>query len=210
MNLLIPKQILSIILIFLLSILLGCAGSVPRFKSKDQPTKQTQSDEKEYRFSYEKAKKEEIAEDDKKVDIPTVKEKFLHPSGATTPSVVKQDKVLTEVLGLIGTPYSYSGNDEKGIDCSGFTGKVYEKSMGIKLPRSTDEQYKVGKDISSEKLEFGDLVFFNTTGKNPSHVGIYIGDDLFAHSSLSVGVTVSSLQSTYYKKRYVGARRVVE
>ncbi len=205
-----PKQILSIILIFSLSILLGCAGSVPRFKSKDQPPKQTQTEEKEFRFSYEKAKKEEIAEDDKKVDIPTVKEKFLHPTGATTPSVVRQDKVLTEVLGLIGTPYSYSGNDEKGIDCSGFTGKVYEKSMGIKLPRSTDEQYRVGKNISEENLLFGDLVFFNTTGRNPSHVGIYLGDDLFAHASLSIGVTVSSLQSSYYKKRYVGARRVAE
>lgn len=206
----IKKLFLYVIIMVLGFSLMSCAGSTPRFKSKANSQQQIPPQSKEFRFSYEKAKKEEAAEDDRKVDISSVREKFIHPAEAAVPNVVQHDKVLTEVLGLIGTPYSYSGDDEKGIDCSGFTCKVYEKSMGIKLPRSTDEQYKVGKDISLEKLEFGDLVFFNTTGRNPSHVGIYIGDDLFAHSSLSVGVTISSLQSSYYKKRYIGARRIVE
>ena len=59
-----------------------------------------------------------------------------------------------------------------------------------------------------EELQFGDLVFFNTTGRSPSHVGIYLEDDLFAHASVTYGVTISSLESTYYRKRLVGARRV--
>jgi cell wall-associated NlpC family hydrolase len=71
-------------------------------------------------------------------------------------------------------------------------------------------QYGVGSDVAKPDLQFGDLVFFNTTGRSPSHVGIYIEDDLFAHASVSYGVTISSLESTYYRKRYVGARRVVE
>jgi|WetSurMetagenome_2_1015567.scaffolds.fasta_scaffold152325_2 cell wall-associated NlpC family hydrolase len=189
---------------------IGCSGSSPRFKSKESQTRQTTPPPKEFRFSYEEVKKQEQAEDDQKVDVSAVKEKINTPEEVTTPQVVRRDKILTEVLSLVGTPYAYSGNDENGIDCSGFTCKVYEKSMGIKLPRSTDEQYKVGKDISRDNLGFGDLVFFNTTGKNPSHVGIYIGDDLFAHASLSFGVTISSLQSSYYHKRYVGARRIAE
>jgi murein DD-endopeptidase / murein LD-carboxypeptidase len=64
--------------------------------------------------------------------------------------------------------------------------------------------------VEKEQLRFGDLVFFNTTGYAPSHVGIYIEDDLFAHASVTQGVTISSMESTYYRKRFVGARRVVE
>ena len=67
----------------------------------------------------------------------------------------------------------------------------------------------LGTPVASEELKFGDLLFFNTTGKNPSHVGIYIGDDMFAHASVSFGVTLSSMYSSYYKKRYTGARRII-
>jgi cell wall-associated NlpC family hydrolase len=67
----------------------------------------------------------------------------------------------------------------------------------------------MGVEVERDSLQFGDLVFFNTTGRAPSHVGIYIEDYLFAHASVSSGVTISSLESTYYKGRYVGARRIV-
>ncbi len=69
---------------------------------------------------------------------------------------------------------------------------------------------KLGSPVSLENLKFGDLIFFNTTGQNPSHVGIYIGDDMFAHASVSFGVTLSSLYSSYYKKRYTEARRIIQ
>lgn len=122
-----------------------------------------------------------------------------------------REEILLQVIKYLETPYKYGGNTENGIDCSGFTLQVFEKSTGIKLPRSAREQYEVGEKVEREDLSFGDLVFFNTRRRsNPGHVGIYIGDDQFIHSSSSLGVTISSLQEPYYKKRYVGARRVDE
>ena len=120
-----------------------------------------------------------------------------------------REEILLQVIKYLETPYKYGGNTENGIDCSGFTLQVYEKSTGIKLPRSAREQFAVGEKVEREDLSFGDLVFFNTRRRsNPGHVGIYIGDDQFIHSSTSLGVTISSLQEPYYKKRYIGARRV--
>jgi cell wall-associated NlpC family hydrolase len=86
---------------------------------------------------------------------------------------------------------------------------VYKNAVGRDLPRSAHLQFSQGKVITFDDLKFGDLIFFNTTGESASHVGIYLGDDLFAHASVSLGVTISSLQSSYYKKRYEGARRVI-
>jgi len=96
------------------------------------------------------------------------------------------------------------------MDCSAFTAHVYQTAVGCSLPRSTADQYTIGRSVRGGRLRFGDLLFFNTTGESPSHVGIFIGDDLFAHASVSYGVTISSLQSSYYKKRYIGARRIIE
>ncbi|HXX63753.1 MAG TPA: NlpC/P60 family protein, partial [Bacteroidota bacterium] len=80
----------------------------------------------------------------------------------------------------------------------------------FRLPRSTSDQFQEGAAVDRDGLRFGDLVFFNTTGDSPSHVGIYIEDDLFAHASVSVGVTLSSMESAYYRDRFIGARRVIE
>ena len=122
-----------------------------------------------------------------------------------------REEILLQVIKYLETPYKYGGNTENGIDCSGFTLQVFEKSTGIKLPRSAREQFAMGEKVEREDLSFGDLVFFNTRRRsNPGHVGIYIGDDQFIHSSTSLGVTISSLKEAYYKKRYVGARRVEE
>lgn len=111
---------------------------------------------------------------------------------------------------LMRTPYAVNGTDSTGFDCSGFTSKVYRDVLGLQLPRSCREQFDVGLSVEREELQFGDLVFFRMEGEKPSHVGIYVGDGLFAHASLSIGVTISMLESEYYKRRYVGARRIVE
>ncbi len=204
------KQILiSIFIIGNSSLFFACSSSDPRFKAKELRAAKEKDTNKEFRFASEAAK-EEFAEDDRRVDIPSAKDRILKSTPLQSSERVERDKVLLEVLSLIGTPYSYGGNDSNGIDCSSFSCQIFEKSFGVKLPRSTDEQYRVGSAVHKNDLAFGDLVFFNTTGRNPSHVGVYLGDDLFAHASRSFGVTISSMQSTYYKKRYVGARRVVE
>lgn len=126
-------------------------------------------------------------------------------------ALTPREKMLFEVIKYLDTPYKYGGNTEKGIDCSAFTKTIYESSQINELPRSAREQFSVGDEIDQEELKFGDLVFFNTTRRSfPGHVGIYLGDNQFVHASRKLGVTVSSLESTYYKKRYVGARRVGE
>ncbi|RMD49452.1 MAG: NlpC/P60 family protein [Ignavibacteria bacterium] len=125
-------------------------------------------------------------------------------------ALTPREKLIFEVIDFLNTPYKYGGNDKKGIDCSGFTKQIFEKSVGISLPRTASEQYLNGNEISApDKLKFGDLVFFNTTkNKFPGHVGIYLGNDLFVHSSVSRGVTVSSILSDYWIKRFVGGRRI--
>lgn len=125
------------------------------------------------------------------------------------PPSLNRDHVLLEIVSLIGVPYEYGGADATGMDCSAFTAAVYRAALHIPLPRSTADQYTEGADVVRDRLRFGDLVFFNTTGESPSHVGIYLEDDLFAHASVSYGVTISSLESGYYADRFVGARRIV-
>ena len=108
-----------------------------------------------------------------------------------------------------GVRYRWGGTSRSGFDCSGFTGKAFA-TIGVKLPRTSIEQSKVGIKVSRSELEKGDLVFFKTgRSYRINHVGIYIGDNKFIHSSSGSGrVTVSSLGDSYYNKRFAGARRV--
>ncbi|QQS34950.1 MAG: C40 family peptidase [Ignavibacteriales bacterium] len=121
-----------------------------------------------------------------------------------------QEKVLMEIIEYLNTPYKYGGNSKKGIDCSAFTQTIFNNTLSIQLLRSAREQYTQGTKIDNrEELKFGDLVFFNTRRRvKPGHVGIYIGDNLFAHASSKKGVIVSSLDLDYYSKRFMGGRRM--
>ncbi len=116
--------------------------------------------------------------------------------------------MLESIMVLMSTPYLYAGNDEAGMDCSGFVTSVYRSSTSEHLPRSVRDQYAAGMPVRDGRLLFGDLVFFDLEGSGPSHVGIYIGDGLFAHASLSRGVTVSLMATEYYRRHYIGARRI--
>ncbi len=128
------------------------------------------------------------------------------------PEITERDRIIFEVIKYLDTPYRYGGTSERGLDCSAFTGSVYRNSLQINLPRSSADQFGVGEKLrNQDDLEFGDLVFFKTRRRaRVSHVGIYLGERLFAHASTSKRVIVSSLDETYYKKRYVGARRVIK
>ncbi len=85
---------------------------------------------------------------------------------------------------------------------------VFDK-IGINLPHQSGSQYQMGTAISLDNIRPGDLVFFNTSGNGVSHVGIYVGEGKFAHASSKRGVTVSSLNDSYYVNRYVGAKRIM-
>ncbi len=115
-----------------------------------------------------------------------------------------------EIIRYLNTPYKYGGTTKKGIDCSAFTQAVFDHAVDFQLLRTARGQYTQGIEIDNkDNLKFGDLVFFNTRRRvKPGHVGIYIGDDLFAHASSKNGVIVSSLDHTYYANRFMGGRRM--
>ncbi len=108
-----------------------------------------------------------------------------------------------------GTRYRYGGTTKNGIDCSSYTGKMVETAYGIVLPRTAHEQYAVCTKINKLDLQEGDLVFFNTRG-GVSHVGLYLSDGYFTHSSSSKGVTISNLDEVYYIKKFIGGGRFGE
>lgn len=119
-------------------------------------------------------------------------------------------KVVTNAFSAIGTPYISGGTSEKGYDCSGFTYSVYKNSLGIKLPRTSKSQTDVGILVDKSQLMPGDLLFFNTSGKGISHVGLYVGEGKMIHaSSGSRRVEIADINSKYYKSRFVTARRIV-
>lgn len=125
------------------------------------------------------------------------------------PLLSRADVMMT-VVDWLGTPYHYGGTTRHGIDCSAFTQTVYRDAIGVELPRSASMQYQNGVAVTQSELEFGDLVFFQTRARiRVSHVGMYIGGGLFVHAGASGGVTVSALESTYFAKRYIGAKRIV-
>ncbi len=113
---------------------------------------------------------------------------------------------------LLGVRYRWSGNSEvSGFDCSGLVKSLFDK-FNISLPRTSREQYQMGEKVEKDKLEVGDLVFFSSRrNKMPSHVGIYIGDNQFLHAARKARrVIVSSLSSSWYMKRFLGARRLAD
>ncbi len=119
------------------------------------------------------------------------------------------DKIIATAKKYIGVPYLWGGTTPKGFDCSGYVQYVL-KQHGISIPRTTTEQYTVGKYVSKSNLKRGDLVFLqNTYRQGISHVGIYVGDGKMIHASSSKGVVISDLSSSYYVKHYYGARRIL-
>lgn len=125
-------------------------------------------------------------------------------------SSVNSSELVATAKDLIGIKYRGGGTTKAGFDCSGFVSYVY-KDVGVGLPRTSSGMYSSGSKVNKSDLSSGDLVFFNTSGKGVSHVGIYIGDGKFIHSSSSKGVSIAKINDPYYwGKRYVGAKRVTD
>jgi NlpC/P60 family len=105
--------------------------------------------------------------------------------------------------------YRYGGTTMRGVDCSSYTGQLLYTVYAVSMPRTAREQYRVTSRVRKDELQEGDLVFFNTTG-GISHVGVYLSDGYFTHSSCSRGVTISNLNEAYYSRKFISGGRVVE
>ena len=120
-------------------------------------------------------------------------------------------EVTIQALSFLGVNYKWgSSNPERGFDCSGLVTHVFQQVAGMVLPRNSQSMSKVGEKIDKVDLQPGDLVFFNTRRQPNSHVGIYIGDERFVHAPSRGGeVEISDMQESYWKKRFNGARRLL-
>jgi cell wall-associated NlpC family hydrolase len=192
---------------------IGCTGSSPRFASGNNGTSSNAP-----RFTFDQTpdelkveKGEAQAEDDRHVSTEKMKTEInrIEKTQAANPAETASDKMMETILSYMGTPYRIGGTDHSGMDCSGFSMVVFDSAFRVELPHSAAEQSSIGDGVSRDDLRVGNLVFFKTVRNRVSHVGIYLGDDLFAHASVTQGVTISSLESTYYKRRYAGARKIL-
>ncbi len=118
--------------------------------------------------------------------------------------------VAIEAMSLIGIHYRRGGSTpEHGLDCSGLVRYVFRQSQGAELPRTSAEMSKLGEQVQPKDLQPGDLVFFNTLKQAFSHVGIYLGNNQFIHAPSAGGaVRIESLNLSYWKARFNGARRI--
>ena len=120
--------------------------------------------------------------------------------------------VVIRAIGLVGTPYRYGGNTpDSGFDCSGLVNYVYRDMLDLRLPRSSRELAQVqGPRLERNRLASGDLVFFGS-GREVSHVGIYVGEGRFVHAPSSGGtVRLDRLDGPYWVSHYSGAKRVLD
>lgn len=115
------------------------------------------------------------------------------------------DALITEAKKYIGVPYVWAGSSPTGFDCSGFLHYVYNK-VGVTIPRTVASLWSSTVSVSTPQK--GDLVFFTTYAPGPSHAGIYMGDNKFIHASSSAGVTITDMNNSYWKARYLGARAI--
>ena len=135
------------------------------------------------------------------------------PLAPNNQPILAQNKVnalLKTARSYIGVPYQFGGATPKAFDCSGYLQYVFAKN-GINIPRTADEQYKLGlRTKNSRQLVPGDLVFFTTYEAGASHCGIYLGNDEFIHASSSKGVRVDTLNDSYWAPRYLGGKHIVK
>lgn len=181
----------------------GCSASSNSMRYAEKKSKENPATSVRYNSNVKD--EGDLPADEQSVDISSLVNDNSYYSGS-----VLKEKILMEVIKYLNTPYKYGGNSKEGIDCSAFTQTVYNKCLSVPLYRTAKQQYSEGSPVDDlSDLKFGDLVFFDTrSGVKPGHVGIYLGDKLFAHASSSKGVIVSSFDTDYYSSRFMGGRRI--
>jgi cell wall-associated NlpC family hydrolase len=125
-------------------------------------------------------------------------------SGGPAPEPRERQNVVAIARKHLGAPYRWGGSSPDGFDCSGFVQYIYAQ-VGVSLPHNAAKQYMLGVPVSRDRLEPGDVVFFD----HLRHNGIYVGNGQFIHARRSgKRVTVSTLDEAWYAERWAGARRL--
>lgn len=130
--------------------------------------------------------------------------------GPTRYGKLSGPNVVKTARSQIGVPYKYGGASPKtGFDCSGLIQWSYDQ-YGVKVPRQASEQAKAGKAVKKGDLRYGDIVVFRISGRSGIHTGLYSGNGKFIHSpSTGKNIREDNLNTDYWKRRYVSARRVI-
>ena len=162
-------------------------------------------------LSFAKSKKYQLIENDyyNSLKVPYAKEKYravMVDDGIPAPKFQKD--IVDFAIGFLGINYIFGGETSRGMDCSAFVQKVYAMA-GIQLPRTARYQAEFGLFVSRENLQPGDLLFFQTYAKFPSHVGIYIGEGKMIHaSSGSKRIIISDIDKDFYLRHFLFAKRL--
>ena len=115
---------------------------------------------------------------------------------------------VTAAKGWRGTPFVEGGSDRQGADSAGYVVQLHKEVSASALAKTPTELWTSGKAVGIAAFEPGDIVFFGDLNSlSPIHVGVYVGDRSFTHSSVGTGVSFASLDDTYWKPRFLGARR---
>jgi lipoprotein Spr len=124
-------------------------------------------------------------------------------------SATSNMKLFHFVYDWIGTPYRFGGSSRRGIDCSAFTKQLYSDVFNLTIRRSSRDIFSMVNPVNKDDLKEGDLVFFKIHSRSISHIGIYLGNNRFAHAS-SKGVAISSLDDAYYSRYFYKGGRLLE
>jgi cell wall-associated NlpC family hydrolase len=117
------------------------------------------------------------------------------------------NEIAIRAIALVGHPYVYGGADLQGFDCSGLVYFIHEQ-LGLDVPRTAADQQRAAQTVQRGDLAPGDLLFFHTSGRGVSHVGIYVGENRFIHAPQSGRlIELRSLDDRYYSQHWVASGR---
>lgn len=193
------KILFKILLITITLILSSC------FSSRKAPSTDYRRIKKDdSRNNVEKETKKESKKEKSTYDYQNYSRKLgIELTGRENP------KLIDEVSVWMGTPYKTGGCSLEGTDCSCLIHNIYERVYGINLERSSEAMaQKNCIRIDKEELQEGDLIFFSIKNVKISHVGLFLGNGNFVHSTTSKGVIISNLNESYYQKYYTHSGRV--